>query len=156
MAYQFVRSRLSNGPNAVNGIDPTADALTVYFTLSGTATCTGGADYTVTADPAAPTTGATYNAANCTGTVSIAASGGSGTILITPVNDAVPENNETVIATINANQGATANNYTIGAPTTLRERSLTTTRHVSCVPTRYHPRVLLKMAVRTLTIRSHV
>ena len=45
---------------------------------SGTATCTGGADYTVTADPAAPTTGATYNAANCTGTVSIAANGING------------------------------------------------------------------------------
>ncbi len=59
-------------------------ALTVLYTVAGTAA--SGTDYVA-----------------LSGTVTIAAGAASATIAVTPANDAIPEGNETVVATLSAN-----------------------------------------------------
>ncbi|MEQ1604782.1 MAG: Calx-beta domain-containing protein [Pyrinomonadaceae bacterium] len=111
LSYTFVRTALSNGADAVNGIDPRADAITVNFSLGGAvtaATCSDTSDYTLSAG--AGTVGATQG--NCVGTVSIAAADNDGIVLATPTNDLLPENQENVLVTVTANGAA----YGVGSP----------------------------------------
>ncbi len=109
LTYNLTRTANSAGANQVDGINPTGDAITVNFTLSGTAACNGTADYTVSG------AGVTYPVgapANCQGTVAIAANVLAAAVTVTPTNDLVPENQETVIFTINAN----GTQYGVGSP----------------------------------------
>ncbi len=72
-------------------------ALTVNYTISGSAT--NGSDY-----------------ASLSGSVVIAASAASATVVVTPVDDAIDENNETVVLTLAAGSGyqiGGANNDTV-------------------------------------------
>jgi hypothetical protein len=71
---------------------PTTDALTVNYTVAGTAT--GGSDY-----PA------------LSGSVTIASGQSSATAGVAPVNDLLPEDDETVVLTLVAGTG-----YTVGSP----------------------------------------
>ena len=70
----------------------TAAALTVSYTVGGTATA--GSDYTA-----------------LSGSVTIAAGAGSATIAVTPQNDTAVEADETVVATLSASAA-----YTVGTP----------------------------------------
>ena len=111
LVYTFLRTADSGGANAVNGIDPRADAITVNFSLGGAptaATCTDTSDYVLSAG--AGTVGATQ--ASCAGTVSIAANDNDGIVNATPTQDAIPENQENVLVTITANGTV----YGIGSP----------------------------------------
>lgn len=84
------------GPDAgemtVTRSDETAYALTVYYTVSGTAT-----------------TGDDYQALS--GSVVIASGESSATITITPIDDIVDEDNETVVVTLSTNA-----TYSVGSP----------------------------------------
>lgn len=71
----------TSGVVAFNRTGPTTAALTVNYTVSGTASA--GTDYT-----------------SLTGTVVIPAGASSANVLVTPVNDTVPEAVETVILTV--------------------------------------------------------
>lgn len=72
----------------------TAGALSVFFTISGTAT--NGADYRRLRSP-----------------VTIAAGRPSVNVVVKPIDDTIPEPDETVILTLSPNAG-----YTIGSPST--------------------------------------
>ena len=80
------------GTFTVSRTGSTTTALTVYYTVSGTATT--GSDYT-----ALP------------GSVTIPAGSSSATITVTPINDTTVENPEAVVVTVSANA-----NYTVGSP----------------------------------------
>jgi 2-C-methyl-D-erythritol 4-phosphate cytidylyltransferase len=86
------------GPTAgqfrVTRTGSTAAALTVSYTVGGTATA--GSDY-----------------AALPGSVTIPAGAGSATITVTPTNDTLAEADETVVVTLSAGAG-----YTVGAPAT--------------------------------------
>ncbi len=115
--FNVVRNFNSVG-GAVPDNDPAVtDVLTVNFSISSlapTATqanCTGS-DFTVSSGSNEVVT---YNPVNCTGTIAFPAGGDvNGQILVTPVNDNLPENNETFTLTITPNTGGPANNYGIG------------------------------------------
>ena len=72
----------------------TATPLTVFYAVNGTATA--GSDY-----------------APLSGSVTIPVGASTADILVTPIDDGVTENNETVIATLTANAG-----YVVGTPKT--------------------------------------
>lgn len=80
------------GKITVTRVGYTASALTVYYSVSGTAT--KGIDYS------APS-----------GSVTIPAGASSATVTIAPIDDAVVEANETVVLTLSANAG-----YKVGTP----------------------------------------
>ncbi len=82
----------TTGTFTVSRTGSTSSALTVYYAVSGTAT-----------------SGSDYNALS--GSVSISAGSSTGTITVTPINDALVEGNETVVVTISANAA-----YTVGSP----------------------------------------
>jgi len=100
MVYTFTRTGVTSG------------ALTVNFSIGGTATFT--TDYTQSA-----ATSFTPPA----GTVTFGAGSSTATVTVTPVMDSTVEPDETVILTVTAGAG-----YNIGAPNTQREPSQTTTR----------------------------
>ncbi len=79
---------------------PATGTQTINFTLTGTAD--KATDYTVTAG--APATG-TYNSSTGTGTLTFPANALNATLKITPVDDAVAEGTETVVATVNTGTG---------------------------------------------------
>lgn len=91
-----------------NRAGPTASALVLNFTTTGSAVFGAGADYTASA-PAA----ANLNFAG--GQVTIPAGQGSVTITITPVNDTTSEATEDVVLTVAANGSL----YSIGSPSAL-------------------------------------
>src|SRR5262249_2745115 len=74
---------------------PTTSALTVLYSVGGTAT--NGTDYTP----------------NLSGTVTIPSGQASATVTITPVDDTTIEGDETVVLTLTANAA-----YSIGSPST--------------------------------------
>jgi hypothetical protein len=78
----------------VTRVGNTSSALTVNYTVGGTATAGGGADYETLSD-----------------SVVIPAGQPSATITVTPIDNALVEPNETVVVTLNA-----AATYTVGAP----------------------------------------
>jgi hypothetical protein len=80
------------GSVKVTRTGPTSAALMVFYALSGTAA--NGSDYQT-----------------LSGSVKIAAGAASATFKVVPINDAIAEANETVIATLSANSA-----YLIGAP----------------------------------------
>ena len=87
----------ATGTFTVTRTGDTTAALTVNYTISGSAT--NGSDY-----------------ASLSGSVVIAAGASSATVLVTPVDDAIDENNETVILTLAAGTGyqiGGANNDTV-------------------------------------------
>ena len=79
---------------------PTTAALTINYTLSGTAD--KATDYVVSAAP--PATG-TYTPATGIGTLTIPIGALSAGLKITPVDDAIAEGTETVLATLNSGSG---------------------------------------------------
>ena len=79
---------------------PTTSALIVNYTLTGTAD--KAADYTVAAAP--PATG-TYASSTGVGTLTIPANAVSAGLQITPIDDAIAEGAETVVATVTAGTG---------------------------------------------------
>ena len=79
---------------------PTTATLTMNYTLSGTAD--KATDYAVTAAP--PATG-TYTPATGVGTLTIPIGALSAGLKITPVDDALAEGTETVVATLTAGSG---------------------------------------------------
>ncbi|OAI43146.1 hypothetical protein AYO41_02820 [Verrucomicrobia bacterium SCGC AG-212-E04] len=79
---------------------PTTAALTVNYTLTGTAD--KATDYAV--NPAPPATG-TYSSSTGAGTLVIPIGALSAGLKITPVDDAIAEGTETVVATLNAGTG---------------------------------------------------
>ncbi len=79
---------------------PTTSALTVNYTLSGTAD--KATDYIVAAGP--PATG-TYTSSTGAGTLIIPASALSAGLQITPIDDTIAEGAETVVATITTGSG---------------------------------------------------
>ena len=79
---------------------PATSAQTISFTLTGTAD--KATDYTVT--PGAPATG-TYNSSTGVGTLTFPAGALTATLKITPVDDALAEGAETVVATVTAGSG---------------------------------------------------
>ena len=87
---------LSTGTFTVTRTGATTAALTVAYTVGGTATA--GSDYTA-----------------LTGSVSIPAGAASAPITVTPLNDTVVEANETVILTLATNAA-----YTVGTPNSAR------------------------------------
>jgi subtilisin family serine protease len=89
-----VEAPASTGTFTVTRTGSTAAALTVNYTIGGTAT--NGTDYTT-----------------LSGSVTIGIGNASATMTVTPVNDALVEGAETVIATLAAGTG-----YAIGAPAT--------------------------------------
>jgi len=82
----------TTGTFTVSRTGSTSGALTVYYTVSGTAT--SGSDYN-----------------SLSGSVTISAGSSTGTITVTPINDTVVESDETVIVTLSANAA-----YSIGSP----------------------------------------
>jgi hypothetical protein len=85
-------SPLTTGYFTVSRTGSTSAALTVYYSVGGTATA--GSDYN-----------------SLPGSITIPAGSSTATITVTPINDALVESDETVIVTLNANAG-----YTIGSP----------------------------------------
>jgi hypothetical protein len=83
---------LDPGTFSINRVGPTANALTVFYAISGTAT--NGTDYQVIA-----------------ASVTIPAGAASTTLTITPIDDGLFEGPETVVLTLSANPA-----YSIGAP----------------------------------------
>jgi len=83
---------LTTGYFTVSRTGSTSGALTVYYAVSGTAT--NGSDYQ-----------------SLPGSVTIAAGSTTATIIVTPINDTVVENDETVIVTLSANAA-----YNVGSP----------------------------------------
>lgn len=94
MTYTFTRAS-----------GPTTNALTVGFTVGGTATLT--TDYTV---------GGATSFTSTAGTVTFAANSSTATVTIDPVTDTDSETNETVILTLSANAStpATTGGYEVG------------------------------------------
>ena len=85
------------GTFTVTRTGATTAALTVNYTISGSAT--NGSDY-----------------ASVSGSVTIAAGATSATVMVTPIDDAIDENNETVVLTLAAGTGYAiggANNDTV-------------------------------------------
>ena len=105
----------TTGTFTVSRTGSTAASLTVYYSVTGTST--GGVD---------------RNALS--GNLSIPAGSSSAPIIITPINDAVCESDETVILTLSANAA-----YTVGAPSsatvTIQDNDCGTTPTVSIVAT---------------------
>ena len=87
-----VEATLNPGTFTVTRTGSTTAALTVNFTMSGTAT--NGADY-----------------ATVTGNAVIAPLATTATVTIAPINDSVPEGTETAILTLNSGAG-----YSVGSP----------------------------------------
>jgi len=115
MTYPVTRNKLSAGlvAGGNNPVDPTALGLTANFSFlpvgvvpnNPATTCTDASDFTVTNGG-----GVTYvPAAGCNGQISFAATVTAGSIIVTPTNDATPENNENVTVNIPANPGGPAN-----------------------------------------------
>jgi hypothetical protein len=82
----------TTGTFTVSRTGSTSGALTVYYSVSGTAT--SGSDYN-----------------SLSGSVTIASGSSTGTITVTPINDTVVESDETVIVTLSSNAA-----YTVGSP----------------------------------------
>jgi hypothetical protein len=82
----------TTGTFRVSRTGSTSGALTVYYTVSGTAT-----------------PGSDYNA--LPGSATISAGSSTRTITVTPINDTLVESNETVIVTLSTNAS-----YTVGSP----------------------------------------
>jgi len=82
----------TTGTFTVSRTGSTSGALTVYYTVSGTAT--PGSDYN-----------------SLSGSVIISSGSSTANIIVTPINDTVVEGNETVIVTLSANAS-----YSIGSP----------------------------------------
>jgi hypothetical protein len=82
----------TTGTFTVSRTGSTSGALTVYYSVSGTAT--PGSDYN-----------------SLSGSVTIASGSSTGTITVTPINDTAVESNETVIVTLSSNAA-----YTVGSP----------------------------------------
>lgn len=94
----------ATGTYTITASSAPASALTVSFTMSGTAAVASGTDYNLSGSTIAYTTGPN-------GTFTFPASVTSTTITLTPVDDAAAESSETAIMTLNAGAG-----YTVGAP----------------------------------------
>jgi hypothetical protein len=84
----------TTGTFRVSRTGGTGSALTVFYTLGGTAV--SGTDYTLSPAPSS---------------VTIPAGASSKTITVTPINDVVMEGNETVVMTLSPRS-----NYTVGSP----------------------------------------
>ena len=84
----------TTGTFRVSRTGSTGSALTVFYTLGGTAV--SGIDYTLTPAPLS---------------VTIPAGSSSATITVTPINDVVMEGNETVVVTLSSRP-----NYSVGSP----------------------------------------
>src|SRR4030042_5593702 len=83
---------LTTGYLTVSRTGSTSGALTVYYSVGGTAT--SGSDYN-----------------SLSGSVTIASGSSTGTITVTPINDTVVESDETVILTLSSNAA-----YSVGSP----------------------------------------
>jgi len=83
---------LTPGYFTVSRTGSTTGALTVYYSVGGTAT--SGSDYN-----------------SLSGSVTIASGSSTGTITVTPINDTVVESDETVIVNLSTNAS-----YTVGSP----------------------------------------
>ncbi|MBK6590062.1 MAG: hypothetical protein IPG22_17395 [Acidobacteria bacterium] len=146
--FNVVRNFNSVGGPLPDNDPAVTDPLTVNFSISSLAptatqaSCTGS-DFTVSSGSNEVVT---YTPATCTGTIVFPGSDVAGQIVVTPVNDNLPENNETFTLTITPNTGAPANNYGIGpvvgpdgavsgTATADLVRSTTTTSRLSLVST---------------------
>ena len=94
VAGQTVSEGVGAATITIQVSNPSSQAVTVPFTVGGTAT--GGTDYTITASP-----------------LTIAAGSTTGTVTVTLVDDAVSEGDETVAVTL-----GTPTNATLGTPAT--------------------------------------
>ncbi len=94
----------ATGTYTITASSAPATALTVNFTMSGTAAVASGTDYALSGSSVAYTTGPN-------GTFTFPAGVTTTTITLTPVDDVAAESSETAIMTLTANTG-----YTVGAP----------------------------------------
>lgn len=111
ISFDFTRN-FNSGGGVGGAADTIADTLVVNFSLAGTAACGSTADYTVTGTGADPVT---YNTGTCTGTITFGPFDGGGSVLITPTNDNVPENNENVVLQVLPGDAA-GDRYGVGFP----------------------------------------
>lgn len=86
---------------------PNIASTTINFTMSGTASTTGGTDYNLSS----PTTGVAISYTGPTGTITIPAGTPSVVVILTAVGDSLTEGNETAVLTIDA-----GTDYTVGSP----------------------------------------
>ena len=89
---------------------PATGTQTINFTLTGTAD--KATDYAVT--PGAPATG-TYNSSTGVGTLTFPAGALNATLKITPIDDAIAEGTETVLATVTTGTGYQLGGTTVAA-----------------------------------------